>query len=115
MADYRNNIQEIIPTRIISRPPSAELAEEQLDQDSLPAYEILDVLLEQYIANDLCFEEMVSIGNDPDLIAKVIELVDRNEYKRRQAPPGIRITDRAFGRDRRYPITSGYTINSKME
>jgi len=115
LADYRNNIQEIIPTRIISRPPSAELAEEQLDQDSLPAYEILDVLLEQYIANDLCFEEMVSIGNDPDLIAKVIGLVDRNEYKRRQAPPGIRITDRAFGRDRRYPITSGYTINSKME
>jgi len=115
LADYRNNIEEIIPTRIISRPPSAELAEEQLDQDSLPAYEILDVLLEQYIANDLCFEEMVSIGNDPDLIAKVIGLVDRNEYKRRQAPPGIRITDRAFGRDRRYPITSGYTINSKME
>ena len=115
LADYRNNIEEIIPTRIITRPPSAELAEEQLDQDSLPAYEILDVLLEQYIANDLCFEEMVSIGNDPDLIAKVIGLVDRNEYKRRQAPPGIRITDRAFGRDRRYPITSGYTINSKME
>ena len=115
LADYRNNLAEIIPTRIISRPPSAELAEEQLDQDSLPAYEILDVLLEQYIANDLCFEEMVSIGNDPDLIAKVIGLVDRNEYKRRQAPPGIRITDRAFGRDRRYPITSGYTIDSKME
>ena len=115
LADYRNNLEEIIPTRIISRPPSAELAEEQLDQDSLPAYEILDVLLEQYIANDLCFDEMVSRGNAPELIAKVIGLVDRNEYKRRQAPPGIRITDRAFGRDRRYPITSGYTINSKME
>jgi NAD+ synthase (glutamine-hydrolysing) len=115
LADYRNNLAEIIPTRIITRPPSAELADEQLDQDSLPAYEILDVLLEQYIANDLCYEEMVSIGNDPELIAQVIRLVDRNEYKRRQAPPGIRITDRAFGRDRRYPITSGYTINSKME
>ncbi len=115
LADYRNNLEEIIPTRIITRPPSAELADEQLDQDSLPAYEILDVLLEQYIANDLCYEEMVSIGNDPELIAQVIRLVDRNEYKRRQAPPGIRITDRAFGRDRRYPITSGYTINSKME
>ena len=115
LADYRNNLAEIIPTRIITRPPSAELADEQLDQDSLPAYEILDVLLEQYIANDLCYEEMVSIGNNPELIAQVIRLVDRNEYKRRQAPPGIRITDRAFGRDRRYPITSGYTINSKME
>ena len=115
LADYRNNLEEIIPTRIITRPPSAELADEQLDQDSLPAYEILDVLLEQYIANDLCYEEMVSIGNNPELIAQVIRLVDRNEYKRRQAPPGIRITDRAFGRDRRYPITSGYTINSKME
>ena len=115
LADYRNNLEEIIPTRIITRPPSAELADEQLDQDSLPAYEILDVLLEQYIANDLCYEEMVSLGNDPELIAQVIRLVDRNEYKRRQAPPGIRITDRAFGRDRRYPITSGYTINSKME
>ena len=91
------------------------LADQQLDQDSLPAYEILDVLLEQYIANDLCFEEMVEMGNDPELIARVIGLVDRNENKRRQAPPGIRITDRAFGRDRRYPITSGYTINSKME
>ena len=115
LADYRNNLEEIIPTRIITRPPSAELADEQLDQDSLPAYEILDVLLEQYIANDLCYEEMVSIGNNPELIAQVIRLVDRNEYKRRQAPPGIRITDRAFGRDRRYPITSGYTINSKIE
>ena len=115
LANYRNNLKEIIPSRIITRAPSAELAEQQLDQDSLPAYEILDVLLEQYIANDLCFEEMVEMGNDPELIARVIGLVDRNEYKRRQAPPGIRITDRAFGRDRRYPITSGYTINSKME
>ena len=115
LANYRNNLKEIIPSRIITRAPSAELAEQQLDQDSLPAYEILDVLLEQYIANDLCFEEMVEMGNDSELIARVIGLVDRNEYKRRQAPPGIRITDRAFGRDRRYPITSGYTINSKME
>ena len=115
LANYRNNLKEIIPSRIITRAPSAELADQQLDQDSLPAYEILDVLLEQYIANDLCFEEMVEMGNDPELIARVIGLVDRNEYKRRQAPPGIRITDRAFGRDRRYPITSGYTINSKME
>ena len=115
LAKYRNSLSEIIPTRIITRPPSAELAEQQLDQDSLPPYEVLDVLLEQYVANDLCFEDMVAMGGDPELIARVILLVDRNEYKRRQAPPGIRITDRAFGRDRRYPITSGYTINSKME
>ena len=115
LAEYRNGLSEIIPTRIITRPPSAELADDQLDQDSLPPYEVLDGLLEQYIANELCFEDMVAKGGDPELIARVIRLVDRNEYKRRQAPPGIRITDRAFGRDRRYPITSGYTINSKME
>ncbi len=115
LATYRNSLSEVIPTRIITRPPSAELAEQQLDQDSLPAYEVLDSLLEQYVAEDLCFEDMVALGGDPELIARVIRMVDRNEYKRRQAPPGIRITDRAFGRDRRYPITSGYTINSKME
>ena len=115
LATYRNSLSEVIPTRIITRPPSAELADQQLDQDSLPPYDVLDKLLEQYIAEDLCFEDMVALGGDPALIARVIQMVDRNEYKRRQAPPGIRITQRAFGRDRRYPITSGYTINSKME
>jgi NAD+ synthase (glutamine-hydrolysing) len=115
LAEYRNTCSEVIPTRIITRAPSAELAEEQFDQDSLPPYEILDALLEQYIAQDLSYEDMVVMGGDPDIIMKVIRLVDTNEYKRRQAPPGIRITERAFGRDRRYPITSGYTIHSKLK
>ncbi|MDH5357165.1 MAG: NAD+ synthase [Gammaproteobacteria bacterium] len=115
LAEYRNSVSEIIPQRIINRPPSAELAPDQLDQDSLPDYEILDQLLEQYIAEDLCFEDMVTAGSDPEMVARVIKMVDRNEYKRRQAPPGIRITSRAFGRDRRYPITSGYTVNSTIE
>jgi NAD+ synthase (glutamine-hydrolysing) len=115
LAEYRNTLSEVIPTRIITRPPSAELADNQLDQDSLPPYEVLDALLEQYIAQDLSYDEMVAIGGEPEMINKVIRLVDRNEYKRRQAPPGIRITARAFGRDRRYPITSGYTIHSKIE
>lgn len=112
LAEYRNTISAVIPERIITRPPSAELAEDQKDQDSLPPYPLLDALLEQYIAEDRSYEDMVELGGDPEVIKQVINLVDRNEYKRRQAPPGIRITDRAFGRDRRYPITSGYTIHS---
>lgn len=115
LAEYRNSLSEIIPTRIITRPPSAELAHDQLDQDSLPPYEILDQLLERYIAKDWCFEDMVAAGSDAEIVARVIKMVDRNEYKRRQAPPGIRITSRAFGRDRRYPITSGYSVNSTIE
>lgn len=115
LAEYRNSLFEVIPTRIITRPPSAELAHDQLDQDSLPPYEILDQLLERYIAEDWCFEDMVAAGSDAKIVARVIKMVDRNEYKRRQAPPGIRITSRAFGRDRRYPITSGYSVNSTIE
>jgi NAD+ synthase (glutamine-hydrolysing) len=115
LAEYRNEIAEIIPPRIITRPPSAELAPDQLDQDSLPAYDILDEILERYISEDWCFEDLVEAGNDAELVAKVISMVDRNEYKRRQAPPGIRITDRAFGRDRRYPITSGYAVKAIIE
>ncbi|NQZ54855.1 MAG: NAD+ synthase [Piscirickettsiaceae bacterium] len=115
LCEYRNNLSEIIPKRIITRPPSAELAPNQLDQDSLPPYEVLDLLLEQYVAEDWCFEDMVSAGSDPEVVARVIKMVDRNEYKRRQAPPGIRITNRAFGRDRRYPITSGYKVDSTID
>lgn len=115
LAEYRNSKSKIIPTRIITRPPSAELAPDQLDQDSLPAYDVLDVILERYIAEDWCFEDLVAAGSDAELVAKVINMIDRNEYKRRQAPPGIRITDRAFGRDRRYPITSGYTVKAIIE
>lgn len=112
LAEYRNSKSKIIPTRIMTRPPSAELAPNQLDQDSLPAYDVLDVILERYIAEDWCFEDLVAAGSDAELVARVINMIDRNEYKRRQAPPGIRITDRAFGRDRRYPITSGYTVKA---
>ena len=115
LSEYRNSLSEIIPKRIITRPPSAELAPDQLDQDSLPPYEILDQVLERYIAEDWCFEELVAAGSDAEMVAKVIKMVTRNEYKRRQAPPGIRITARAFGRDRRYPITSGYSVNSIIE
>lgn len=115
LADYRNSLSAIIPERIITRPPSAELAEGQCDQDSLPDYDVLDAILLHYVGEDLCFEDIVAKGYEADLVTRVIKLVDRNEYKRRQAPPGIRITTRAFGRDRRYPITSGYTINSKID
>jgi NAD+ synthase (glutamine-hydrolysing) len=115
LAEYRNSINHVIPTRIITRPPSAELAHDQLDQDSLPPYELLDQLLEHYINDDWCFEDMVVAGYDAEIVARVIKMIDRNEYKRRQAPPGIRITRRAFGRDRRYPITSGYTVISEIE
>ncbi len=115
LSNYRNNLSEVIPQRIITRPPSAELADNQLDQDSLPPYEILDTLLERYIGDDWSFEELVEAGNEAEMVARVIKMVDRNEYKRRQAAPGIRITSRAFGRDRRYPITSGYTVTSIIE
>jgi len=115
LSEYRNSRSAIIPQRIITRPPSAELAPDQIDQDSLPPYDILDALLERYIAEDWCFEELVKTGFDEKLVARVIKMVDRNEYKRRQAPPGIRITNRAFGRDRRYPITSAYSVNSIIE
>lgn len=99
---------EIIPQRVIDRPPSAELAPDQKDSDSLPPYEILDAILERYIEQDQCAEVIVEAGFDAEVVRRVIRLVDGNEYKRRQAPPGARITTRAFGRERRYPITSGF-------
>jgi NAD+ synthase (glutamine-hydrolysing) len=108
LARYRNQLGPVIPERVLERPPSAELAPDQKDSDSLPAYEILDPILEMYIEQDQCLEHIVAAGYDADVVAKVIRMVDRNEYKRRQAAPGVRITRRAFGRDRRYPITSGF-------
>lgn len=108
LARYRNSISPVIPARAIERPPSAELAPDQKDEDSLPPYEILDPILEMYVEQDKCLEDIVAAGFDQEIARKVIWMVDRNEYKRRQAPPGIRITRRAFGRDRRYPITSGF-------
>ena len=115
LAEYRNSLSKVIPERIITRPPSAELSADQVDQDSLPPYEVLDAILEAYVAKDGCFEDLVASGFNAETVAQVIKMVDRSEYKRRQAPPGIRITGRAFGRDRRYPITSGYTVTSTIE
>ena len=108
LARYRNSLYEVIPERVITRPPSAELAPDQIDTDSLPPYEILDPILERYVEMDQSAEEIMAAGFRYDDVVRAINLVDKNEYKRRQSPPGIRITSRAFGRDRRYPITSGY-------
>ncbi len=108
LAEYRNRQGRVIPQRVIDRPPSAELAPDQRDTDSLPPYDILDGILEMYVEQDHGIEDIVAAGYDRQTVARVVAMVDRNEYKRRQAPPGIRITPRAFGRDRRYPITSGY-------
>nr|VFJ67088.1 MAG: NAD+ synthase (glutamine-hydrolysing) [Candidatus Kentron sp. FW] len=98
----------LIPQRVLTRPPSAELAPDQKDEDSLPPYPILDAILERYVEYDHSPEEIITDGFDPETVARVSKMVLRNEYKRRQAAPGVRITQRAFGRDRRYPITSGY-------
>jgi NAD+ synthase (glutamine-hydrolysing) len=108
LANYRNSLGSVIPRRVLERAPSAELAPDQKDQDSLPPYEVLDPILERYIEQDRSIEQIVAEGFDAGVVSRVVRMVDRNEYKRRQAPPGIRITRRAFGRDRRYPITSGY-------
>ncbi|GMR03570.1 MAG: NAD+ synthase [Gammaproteobacteria bacterium] len=108
LAEYRNGVSPVIPGRVFERAPSAELAPDQKDSDSLPPYPALDAILERYVERDESPEDMVKSGLDPEIVNKVVAMVDRNEYKRRQAPPGVRITPRAFGRDRRYPITSGY-------
>ncbi len=108
LARYRNSLSNVIPERVIIRPPSAELAPGQLDEDSLPPYNVLDPILERYVEQDQSAEEIIAAGFKREDVERAIRLVDRNEYKRRQSPPCIRITPRAFGRDRRYPITSGY-------
>jgi len=108
LSRWRNTRGAVIPQRIIDRPPSAELRADQRDTDSLPPYEILDPILEDFIERDLSVKEIVAQGYDGETVARVLEMVRRNEYKRRQAPPGVRISARAFGRDWRYPITSGY-------
>jgi NAD+ synthase (glutamine-hydrolysing) len=107
---YRSTLGPCIPQRVIDRPPSAELAPDQKDEDSLPPYEILDQILELYVEQDLSAEAIIARGMDREQVQRVLRLVDLNEYKRRQAPIGVRITRRGFGRDRRYPITSGWTI-----
>lgn len=108
LARWRNEQGEAIPERVITRPPSAELAPDQKDEDSLPPYDVLDAIIERYIEHDESLEAIVAAGFDRDTVYKVIRLIDINEYKRRQAPEGVRVTSRGFGRDRRYPITQGW-------
>lgn len=108
LAEYRNTIEPVIPQRVIDRPPSAELAPDQVDEDSLPAYPVLDAILERYIERDMSAEAIISAGFLRDDVMRVLRLVDVNEYKRRQAPIGVRVTQRGFGRDRRYPVTNGW-------
>jgi NAD+ synthase (glutamine-hydrolysing) len=102
----------VVPESIISRPPSAELRADQKDSDSLPDYPTLDAILEAYVEEDADRETLVMAGFSEDAIDKVIGLVDRAEYKRRQQPPGVKITPRAFGRDRRMPITNAYRLKA---
>ena len=108
LARYCNTLKPTIPERVITRAPSAELAFDQTDQDSLPPYDILDEILARYIEHDESVSQMVESGFDAGIVKKVVALVDKNEYKRRQSAPGPRLSGRAFGRDRRYPITSGF-------
>lgn len=110
LAHYRNQINYVIPQAVIDRAPSAELALNQKDEDSLPPYSILDQILERYIEQDQSPQQIIDDGFDSSTVLGVIRMIDRNEYKRRQAPIGVRITSRAFGRDRRYPITSGFSL-----
>ncbi|HLB57503.1 MAG TPA: NAD(+) synthase, partial [Gammaproteobacteria bacterium] len=110
LANYRNQLSPAIPQRVIDRPPSAELAPNQIDQDTLPPYDILDAILNLFIEKDLDVDTIIAQGFDEKIVRKIIKMVLKNEYKRRQAPPGVRISEKAFGRDRRYPITSGYLV-----
>jgi NAD+ synthetase len=108
LARYRNSLGRVIPERIITRAPSAELRDNQTDQDSLPPYDILDTILEAYVEQDKSPEEIVAMGILPEHVRKVVRLIKLSEYKRRQAAVGIRITPRGFGKDWRYPITSAW-------
>lgn len=111
LAKYKNSIssKEIIPKSIIEREPTAELKENQKDSDTLPPYPVLDPILKAYVEEDKSFQDIMASGSDEKIVKRVISLVDKSEYKRRQAPPGIKVTQRAFGKDRRLPITNRYT------
>ncbi|MCS7233954.1 MAG: NAD+ synthase [Synergistetes bacterium] len=110
LASWRNEVEgrEIIPKRIFEKPPSAELKPDQKDSDTLPPYDLLDMIIEGYIEKNLSLEEIVSLGLDASIVRRVVGMIDRSEYKRRQAPPGIKITQLSFGKDRRFPITNRY-------
>lgn len=111
LAKYRNMISPVIPERIIVRPPSAELRHGQTDQDSLPDYAVLDGIMEAYVEHDYSWEEILALGYHEQDVLRVTRLIDRNEYKRRQAPIGVRVTKRGFGKDRRYPLTNKFAFN----
>ena len=108
LSRYRNSVSAVIPERVFIKAPTAELKPHQKDQDTLPDYEILDAILKLYIEEDKYLDEIVAKGFNRETAAKVISMVDKSEYKRRQSPPGIKITPKAFGRDRRMPITNKY-------
>ncbi|MDP2326604.1 MAG: NAD+ synthase [Dehalococcoidia bacterium] len=108
LSRYRNTLGEVIPLASIEKPPSAELRPGQLDSDSLPQYEVLDPIIEAYVEEDLSLDAIVARGFDEATVRRVIDMVNRNEYKRRQSPPGVKITPRAFGRDRRLPLATRY-------
>ncbi len=115
LSNYRNGLSRAIPQRIIDRPPSAELRPNQTDQDSLPPYAVLDVIVEAYAERDLSAAEILALGFDAATVKRIIRLIDLAEYKRRQSAPGIRITPRNFGKDRRYPITSRYRPEENLQ
>lgn len=108
LAHYRNSLSQVIPDRVLTRAPSAELRPNQTDQDSLPDYDLLDAIIAGYMENNLSPDELIAQGFPDQDIKKVIQLIQRNEYKRRQAAPGIKISSKAFGKDWRYPITNGF-------
>ena len=108
LANYRNGLSPVIPRRVITRAPTAELRDNQKDSDSLPPYDVLDAILEAFIEKDFSVDQITALGFDRATVVRVLQMVKRAEYKRRQAPPGVRVSSRAFGRDWRYPITSGY-------
>jgi NAD+ synthase (glutamine-hydrolysing) len=108
LCDYRNRSGKVIPDRVLSRAPSAELRPDQTDQDSLPPYAVLDAILEEYVEHDTALEKILRMGYDERDVRRVVHLIRQNEYKRKQSPPGIRVTSRGFGKDWRYPITARY-------
>jgi len=112
LCHWRNSRGLAIPARVIERPPSAELKPDQTDQDTLPRYEVLDAVVERYMERDMSAEQIAGMGYDLGAVRQVVRLIQQNEYKRRQAPPGVRITPRGFGKDWRYPITSGFRPKS---
>jgi NAD+ synthase (glutamine-hydrolysing) len=108
LVQYRNGVSRVVPERVVTRPPTAELRANQKDSDSLPPYDVLDAILKAFIEKDFSVDQIADLGFDRQTVVRVLQMVKTAEYKRRQAPPGVRVSRRAFGRDWRYPITSGY-------